>query len=369
MNVLIIGGIVISIVLLVIIFLIRRSHQYKGLTIYKCPSYNNGKLYSELYNRLNLEFVSNPKQAIFYQPCGYTNVERDLKKHSPSPGQIVFGIDGCDNIVAKNGLWKTLSKIYGRNRAAQLVPKTYIPTDTRDLKNLVKEYKPMNIYVMKKNVQRQLGIKLTRNLGEMLGCGKQQYVVIQEYLMNPLVFDGRKFDIRVYLLVIIKDGRHYFYRHSGGRCHYTSTAFDTNTLDVQKHIPSGYNEDTAFKASHPETLKDLQEYLNAISGKGDYFFYRLDQMLKDCCKAFTTVLGKNPKYKDTVRCQLFGLDILSDQNYRPVLIEINKGPEMSWSSEPERQYKKKLLEDMFELLGYPVSSSPNEYHSILEVDV
>ncbi len=78
------------------------------------------------------------------------------------------------------------------------------------------------------------------------------------------------------------------------------------------------------------------------------------------------MLGNESKFKEqgTVQCQLFGLDILSDDTLQPRLIEINKGPEMAWSSEQEQQYKKKLAIDMFNLLGY-VESDVNEFIPLL----
>ncbi len=111
--------------------------------------------------------------------------------------------------------------------------------------------------------------------------------------------------------------------------------------------------------------------MDQYNGNGDYLFNRIDEMLKKCCMAFSKVLGTGKKYTnhDTVRCQLFGLDILSDETLRPILIEINKGPEMSWSSNVEKEYKEKLASDMFNLLGYLDIDSPNEYIPILTVQV
>ncbi len=342
-----------------------------GLSLYHCPSYSGGKIMENVYNQLGFKQTRNVGANI-YLPCGYTWVEKELRDYKPRNGQIILAIDGCDQIVAKNGLWKVLSEKYGREYASQLVPRSYVTSSTNDMNLLKQEYDSHKIYIMKKNVQRQQGLKLTKNLSEMQQARSNGYVIIQEYLMTPLLFDKRKFDIRIYLLVLQKGAKKEFYRHSGGRCHYTSQDFRTNDLERSIHIPSGYSEDHEFKDTHPETLKDLRDYMNKNSGSGDYFFDRLDEMLRECCVAFSNVLGKDRKYVDkkTVHCQLFGLDVLSDQNLRPVLIEINKGPEMAWSSEPEYQYKQKLTLDMFELLGYTQKTNdqltPNEFNLLIK---
>nr|QBK87613.1 MAG: tubulin-tyrosine ligase family protein [Marseillevirus LCMAC201] len=325
---------------------------------------------NELYQKMNFRLTRDPKLAEVYLPCGYTWVENELREYDPVRGQIILAIDGCDKIVAKDGLWKVLSDEYGRDRASELVPRSYVTNSPIDINYLKVEYDPGKIYIMKKNVQRQQGLKMTKNLSEMLPAAQSGYVVIQEYLMNPLLFDKRKFDIRVFLLIIKKGEDLQYYRHTGGRCHYTTQDFKVDDLSRDIHIPSGYREDNEFKDAHPETLKELREYMNKYRNSyrvperrfGDYLFNRIDQLLWECCVAFSKVLGHKSKFSEqgTVQCQLFGLDILSDEALRPILIEINKGPEMDWSSEPERQYKKKLAEDMFNLLGY-TKSDVNEF--------
>ena len=339
--------------------------------MYRCPSYTGGEIMDQLYQKMGIRLTNDPHTAAIYLPCGYTWVENELQGYSPSKGQIIMALDGCDKIVSKNGLWKVLSEEYGREYASQLVPKSYVTGTKDDMQYLQQEYNPNRIYIMKKNVQRQQGLKITRDLSEMLSGAKSGYAVVQEYLMNPLLFDRRKFDIRVFLLVIQKNGIQYYYRHTGGRCHYTSQDFNTDSLAKEIHIPSGYSEDAEFKAAHPETLRELQDYLNKDNRMGDHFFSQLDHTLAECCRAFSKVIGTSKKFsdQDTIRCQLFGLDFLSDKDLRPVLIEINKGPELAWSSEPEYQYKKKMLIDMFELLGYLKGDTPNEFIPLLIINV
>jgi hypothetical protein len=316
---------------------------------------------SELFTQMGIRRTQNSKNAGIYIPCGYTGVERELHQLIPTSGQIILAINGCDQIVAKNGLWKVLSEKYGRKEASRLTPLSYIiPTD---MLLLEKEYDPHQIYILKKNVQRQQGLLLSKNLLEILDSKSSGYVIVQKYLMNPLLIDNRKFDMRVYLLVIQdKKGMKKFYRHKSGRCHYTSKNFTTTSLDTAIHIPTGYIEDNEFKNTHPETLQEMQSYLNGNSREmnGDLFFSRLDRLLEKCCLAFNAVLGINTK-KDITYCQLFGIDILSNNQLQPLLIEINKGPEMAWNTKVEHQYKKKLLEDMFDLIGYNSQSSQNDF--------
>ena len=50
-----------------------------------------------------------------YIPCGYNNVENELKTiNTIRNNQIIFGISGCDKIVSKNNIWTLLSNNFGR---------------------------------------------------------------------------------------------------------------------------------------------------------------------------------------------------------------------------------------------------------------
>ena len=130
-----------------------------------------------------------------YLPCGYNNVEKELKSIKVSNDkQIVFGIKGCDRIVSKNGIWRLLVNKYGRSHAKKFMPDTYLMQDKENLFVFQKNYHPSKLYIMKKNIQRQKGLKITRNLEEILqnSGDSSDYRVVQELLQDPFILNGRR---------------------------------------------------------------------------------------------------------------------------------------------------------------------------------
>ena len=49
---------------------------------------------------------------------------------------------------------------------------------------------------MKKNVQRQEGIRITKDFDQLLNGIKDEYIIVQELLQNPFLVNGRKINLR-----------------------------------------------------------------------------------------------------------------------------------------------------------------------------
>ena len=68
---------------------------------------------------------------------------------------------------------------------------------------------------------RGQGITCTNNLEDvrtridsLKKLGKNKSLILQQYIVNPLLYNGRKFDIRTYMIVSINNGklRAYWYQ-------------------------------------------------------------------------------------------------------------------------------------------------------------
>uniref|UniRef100_A0A1I8GW35 Tubulin--tyrosine ligase-like protein 9 n=1 Tax=Macrostomum lignano TaxID=282301 RepID=A0A1I8GW35_9PLAT len=152
--------------------------------------------------------------------------------------------------------------------------------------------------------------------------------VVSRYIDNPYLVGGRKFDLRVYVLVmsvyLYRDG---FARFSNTR--YTSDSIDDTyvhltNVAVQKTAPD-YDPDKGAKWS----IIKLREYLTAKHG-----VERVEQVFRDMDNIFLKSLQSVQKImiNDKHCFELYGYDILLDSDLQPWLIEVNASPSLTASS-------------------------------------
>jgi hypothetical protein len=339
------------ILVLLIIFSIHysRSNQLiEGfkLQYYKCKKYGNTKVIQDFFDKNQIERSYNSKKWDLYVPCGYNYVEKELTKVHPTlTHQKIFGINGCDRIVSKNGLWDILEKTYGRDIAKRLMPESFILYSPKDMDLFVKSFVPNKIYLLKKNIQRKQGIVLTKNLNEILSKRDSDFRVVQEYATNLYLIKNRKVNLRVYMLIVCKNGQVKVYLHRYGKCIYTNKDYTDDNLDLEQHLTS-LNLNQKVYQNRPQTFQQLKEYL------GENEFQRLmDNMVKNLImvmRASKQYLCRLKHLDQHVSFQLFGLDYIFTKNMYPYLLEMNKGPDMSLKNEEDNYLKNKVTEDLFQ---------------------
>jgi tubulin polyglutamylase TTLL6/13 len=85
-----------------------------------------------------------------------------------------------------------------------------------DFHRLTKKHTRGKVYIVKpENGCQGQGIYLTGNVN---GLEKERGQVVQEYVANPMLIDGLKFDLRIYvLLTSVKPLRIYLYKEGMAR--------------------------------------------------------------------------------------------------------------------------------------------------------
>jgi hypothetical protein len=87
--------------------------------------------------------------------------------------------------------------------------------------------------------------------------------------------------------------------------------------------------------------------------------------MKKVCTCISRSVYQSSNIKNTVSFQIFGGDVIFDNNLHPYLLEFNKGPDMVPRDDKDKFMKKKVQEDMFKTVGIlPELPSENKQNNV-----
>lgn len=306
-----------------------------------------------------------------YFPCAYDEITKEVSQMPVVNGGKYFILENCDEIVAKELLWKNIVDYFGIDKAKIMMPNSYVLYDDNDMKRFNLEYDSNKLYIIKKNIQRQEGLKITKDKDTILNAYKNDgYVVAQELLQDPYLISGRKTNMRFYVLVVCKGDEYNVFVYNDGFMYYTKNMFVPGSEDDAPNITTGYIDRQVY-VDNPLTHKDLKKYLDndtrlnlldtekVIRGQGmrisDIYFNRIYHMLRDVFLAYVGKLAGNPntrKFNDTnVSFQIFGVDVAVNNKLNPMIMEVNKGPDLGAKDERDSAVKHGLVADTFKVVG------------------
>jgi hypothetical protein len=375
---------IILLILLIIIFLfiyfvkifnVKNENINNGAVItqnykyYRCNNKMLGPILKDIFDTNNI--IQSNNDWNIYIPCGYNNIEEELKKisiNNKNKNKYIFGVNGCDTIVSKNKIWESLVNCYGRKDASKLMPESYVLEDPNEMEIFRKNFNPSldNIYILKKNIQRKEGLKLTKDYFEIIDGYKDNYKVAQKYIRDLYLINGRKINLRVYLLIIIKDNKTYFYLCKIGKCIYTKKKYNDNDLDFESNITS-YNLDMTVYNESPRHFNELIEYINKNNNKksdGEKLFDNIELLLKKISLCLSKNLYQSKNINSSITFQLFGIDVIFDKNLHPYLLEMNKGPDMTPRDDIDKLMKNTVQQDMLKIVGILNNDNNNSFYLI-----
>lgn len=240
--------------------------------------------------------------------------------------QWLSHIPGITLVCTKQGLAEALA---ASGKDIAWAPKTWsLPKDLRNMLSFCEMhprcplvYKP-SAAGMGDAVFLMLGhIDAERKVGMMRG----QAAIAQRYIERPLLIDGRKCDLRLYLLVVAAVGmpwRSFLFREGLVRICASPYAVPSRSTLHQTAVHLTNTAVSSLQADGSsvcctETLADLATRLgsNTWSATWQELLQILQQTL-ECCQPLVSLSSRN--------CfQILGADVLLDEQLAPHLIELN----------------------------------------------
>lgn len=226
------------------------------------------------------------------------------------------------------------------------------------------------------------GVYITREYSDLpLETSLDEYVV-EQYITNPLLINGYKFDLRLYVAVLSFDPLR-VYLHEEGLTRFATEQYDLenvenrfmhltnysiNKYNVKEEEDEQRQEEEDDRTSTKWKLSALKQHLS----ENGYDTSKLFDQIQD--SVIKTMLSIEPK---VVRaCQqhvphrkncfeLFGFDFLIDDTLRPWLLEVNLSPSLVCDTELDLQVKSKVLSDLLNLASIrpeqiPVNDAPKK---------
>jgi hypothetical protein len=325
-------------------------------------------------------------------PCLYDEITHEITnmKTDNDTNKKYFIVADADQLIAKDLLWKHLVAHYGINKAMSIMPMSYILYHQNDVNRFSQEHDTNKIYIMKKNIQRQEGLKITNSKSEILEGYNNGYVIAQELLQDPYTItdnlkgktNNRKINMRFYALVICQENDITAYVHKNGFMYYTKESFEKGSLRDEPNITTGYIDREVYDVN-PLTHDDFRTYLDNpnrqlikaeknIREQGlklsNVVFTRINDVIKE---TFTAIIGKicnGGKLKKYITFQLFGFDIALNDELLPMVMEVNKGPDLGSKDKRDGEVKVKVVADIFRTIKVINDNESSDFIKVLEID-
>ncbi|NXL42918.1 TTLL4 polyglutamylase, partial [Podilymbus podiceps] len=290
---------------------------------------------------------------------------REHQKLNHFPGSFQIG--------RKDRLWRNLLKMQARcgKREFNFFPQSFIlPQDIKLLRKAWEEGASRQKWIVKPPASaRGIGIQVIHKWSQL---PKRRPLLVQRYLHKPYLIGGKKFDLRIYVYVTCYDPlRIYLFKDGLVRfasCKYSSSMKSLRNKFVHLTNYSVNKKNTEYKSNSDETacqghkwaLKALWKYLTQKGVNSEAIWEKIKDIV------IKTIIASEPYVNSLVKMyvrrpycchELFGFDIMLDENLKPWILEVNISPSLHSNSPLDMSIKGQMIRDLLNLAGFVLPST------------
>ncbi|XP_033737297.1 tubulin polyglutamylase TTLL7-like isoform X4 [Pecten maximus] len=314
-----------------------------------------------------------PNSYLFWNDC-FVATDRISEMKS---FQRINHFPGMGEITRKDCLARNMAKV--QKQLADdfsFAPKTWIlPADHSLLLNYAKDLrakKKTKTFIIKpSNGAQGHGIQLFRNAEKI---PQTEHFIVQEYIDKPLLMDGYKFDLRLYVLVTSCDPLRVFLFDDGlvrlstekylapTEANINHSFMHLTNYSVNKHNEF-YEKGESLSSGSKRSVQFFREYLRQNDINDGLLWQNIgDMIVKTLIVSEPHLLhayrmcrpGAAPG-SDSVCFEVLGFDVLIDRKLRPWLLEVNRSPSFGTDERVDYDIKSALIEDTIRLLNIKIS--------------
>ncbi|NXV16359.1 TTLL4 polyglutamylase, partial [Cepphus grylle] len=290
---------------------------------------------------------------------------REHQKLNHFPGSFQIG--------RKDRLWRNLLKMQARcgKKEFNFFPQSFIlPQDIKLLRKAWEEGASRQKWIVKPPASaRGIGIQVIHKWSQL---PKRRPLLVQRYLHKPYLIGGKKFDLRIYVYVTCYDPlRVYLFKDGLVRfasCKYSSSMKSLSNKFVHLTNYSVNKKNTEYKSNSDETacqghkwaLKALWSYLTQKGVNSEAIWEKIKDIV------IKTIIASEPYVNSLVKMyvrrpycchELFGFDIMLDENLKPWILEVNISPSLHSNSPLDVSIKGQMIRDLLNLAGFVLPST------------
>ena len=279
-------------------------------------------------------------------------------------------------IHRKDMLKKHIMRIRNMNKKLNtifdIMPQTFLLA--KEYMNFIEEFhrigkdNPLNLWIVKPiGKSRGKGIFIIDDISDV---PLADTFLVQKYLTNPLLLEGYKFDMRIYVLVTSVNPLEVFL-YKDGFARVSNEKFDLFTKNTKIHLTNAAIQNgTAKKSSNYEKVYggskislDILRYKLSKNNNIDFNKQIWPQVKSIILKALIACQFDIPYCPSCF--ELFGFDIIIDQNLKCWLLEINSSPSLERSNALDDQVKLPLVDDILNIVD-PINIDREALIKVLE---
>ena len=272
--------------------------------------------------------------------------------------KIVDSIESCENTIRfyyQGGIYKSVvdSEKQKDEEKEDTNKKVYFELPKILKKNNCKfrQFKNNYAFCLYRQIDYYTLLKKNNNI-EKKKHYQSKKILLQKYIENPLLYNGRKFDMRIWVL-LAHDMKVYIFKE--GHLKATSYKYSLDNKDSFVHLTNysvqKYSNNFAkFEVGNEISFDEFQACLLKD--------YNLDiDVRKDILNKIKNIVAismkaakKNININNRKGCfEIFGYDLMFDKDLNPYLIEINTNPGLEISSPLISKLVPRLIDDAFRL--------------------
>ncbi|XP_007957664.1 tubulin polyglutamylase TTLL4 [Orycteropus afer afer] len=289
---------------------------------------------------------------------------REYQKLNHFPGSFQIG--------RKDRLWRNLSRMQSRfgKKEFSFFPQSFIlPQDAKLLRKAWENSSRQKWIVKPPASARGIGIQVIHKWSQL---PKRRPLLVQRYLHKPYLISGSKFDLRIYVYVTSYDPLR-IYLFTDGLVRFASCKYSpsmkslgnkfmhlTNYSVNRKNVEYQANADETACQGHKWALKALWNYLSQKGINSDIIWEKIkDVVVKTIISSEPYVTSLLKMYvRRPYNChELFGFDVMLDENLKPWVLEVNISPSLHSNSPLDISIKGQMIRDLLNLAGFVLPSA------------